>query len=96
VDLDPEDAMKPDNGGSLVLFEMAADRVPDIGPQFFPCVCLGDDGMAESSGDETAIRLVFTNFKDDLVHGLKVSRAGPEREVWFIPLYRGVVEPQGK
>jgi hypothetical protein len=43
--------------------------------------------MAESSGDETAIRLVFTNFKDDLVHGLKVSRAGSEREVWFTPLF---------
>ena len=62
--------------GRLAFFEVAADGVPDVGAEVLPGVCLGDDGVSESTRDEAALGLVFADLKDDLVHGFIVSRAG--------------------
>lgn len=65
--------MKPDDARSLAFFEMAADGVTDICPEFLPRVCLRDDGVPERAGDEAAFGLLLPDFKDDLVHDFTIS-----------------------
>jgi hypothetical protein len=42
--------------------------------------------MTEGAGDEAAFGFVFADFKDDLVQGFTLSRAGAEKEVRFASL----------
>lgn len=73
--------MQTNDTGGLAFFKMATDSVPDVGPEFLPGVGLRDDGLAEGAGDEAAFGFGFVDFKNDLVYGFAVSRAGTEREV---------------
>lgn len=47
--------------------------------------------MAESTGYKTAFGPVFTDFKGDLVPGIKVSPAGAVMEAWFALFFGGCV-----
>jgi hypothetical protein len=88
--------VKANDTRRLTFFEVAADGIADLGAEVFPSIRLGDDGLSESTRDETAFGFIFMDFKDDLVHGFKVSRAGADMEVWFASFSGGsVVEPEG-
>lgn len=66
------DPVQADDGGGFAFVEMAANRLANVCAELFPSVRLGDDGMAESTGDEATIGFVFYDVKNDLVHGLKL------------------------
>jgi len=65
---------------------MAPHGVPDLAAEFLPRVRQRHDGMTEGAGDEAAFGFVFADFKDDLVQGFTLSRAGAEKEVRFASL----------
>ena len=51
-------AVQADDGRRFAFIEMTADGLADIGPELFPSVGFGNDGVAEGAGDEAAVSFV--------------------------------------
>ncbi len=66
-----QNTVQADDDGISAIVEMAANRFTHAGTESFPSVGLGDDGMAESTGDEATASFIFGDVKDDLVHRFK-------------------------
>ena len=61
--------MKPNDAWCRVcILEITIDHFANIGSEFLACFRLCVDAETESAGDETAFRLVFTHFEDNLGH----------------------------
>src|SRR3954468_24066701 len=66
--------MQPDELRRLAFVEVAANRVPGTLVKLGERICLGEDGFAYCSGNETAFRGLFDD-EDDLAHAAMIRRA---------------------
>jgi hypothetical protein len=56
------DPVEADDRWGFAFVEVAKDSLADIGAKFLPSVGFGDDGMAEGTGNEAAVGVIFARF----------------------------------
>ena len=65
--------MQPDDSGGFAFIEVTKNGFADVGSELLPSIGFGDDGVAESTGDEAAVGFIFGDLENDFTHGFSLS-----------------------
>jgi len=67
-------SVQANDSRGFAFVKVAEDGFADVGAKSLPCIGFGDDGMAKSPCDETAIRVVLGDLKYDFTHGFSLAK----------------------